>query len=296
MLNVLTEVTHQFIQVVAAQEQHNLVKEARQLAQQTLDSLSQQVRAGKTPEADLWRAQAALARAEIAVQRAAQGVRTARITLSTYWADPAPSFSVAADLYGTPPALDLPDVQAQLATNPDILLLAEDLQVRTAALRQARSEGRSKLEWNLGVRHMQTTDDTAMVAGISMPLGSTKRASGAIATARAEQQGIQLALDSTHIQLQAELRRLFEEHQQAVSELTALRTQVLPALKRAERETTAGFERGRYSYLEFNLAQHELLDAQQAYIETAVRVQGTRIDLERITGAALNKKISEVNP
>lgn len=129
-----------------------------------------------------------------------------------------------------------------------------------------------------------------------MPLGTTKRATGVIATATAQQAGAEQAHRSTRIRLQAELAGLFEEQQQAVSELEMLRTRVVPALKRALQETAQGFDLGRYSYLELTLAQGELLDAQLAVIDAAQRVQYTRIELERLTGAAFTEQHTEVAP
>ncbi len=296
-LDVLSSVTHQFIQLIAAQEQLALQKEANQLAQKTLQSLTRLVQAGRTPDAELLRGKAAFARAEIALQQAEQNVRNERLKLSAFWADPTPDFTFAkADIYALPPAVELPYLQSQLSNNPDLLLLADIVKVRAASLRQARTGGRSDLTWSAGVRRLQESGDSAMVVGLSMPLGSSRRATGAITTATAEQQSAELEHDSTRIQLESELTGLFEQHQQALNELNTLRAQVLPALKSAQRTTAEGFEAGRYSYLEFNLAQNELLDAQQAFIEAASRVQQTRIELERLTGASLSQQNSEVTP
>jgi outer membrane protein, heavy metal efflux system len=78
--------------------------------------------------------------------------------------------------------------------------------------------------------------------------------------------------------------------------VNVLRDQVLPSLKKAMRSTADAFDRGRYSYLELNLAQNQLLDAQQALVEAAARMQETRIELERMIGSPLNEQNFEVNP
>lgn len=296
-LDVLTSVTHQFIQLVTAQEQLALQKDASQLAQKTLQSLTRLVQAGRTPDAELLRGKAALARAEIALQQAEQNVRNERLKLSAFWADPTPDFMFAtADIYALPPTVALSYLQDQLSNNPDLLLLADIVKVRAANVRQARTGNRPDLTLSAGVRRLQESGDSAMVVGLSVPLGSGRRATGAITTASAEQQSAELEHDSTRIQLQAELTGLFEQHQQALNELNTLRTQVLPALKSAQRTTAEGFAAGRYSYLELNLAQNELLDAQEAFIEAASRVQQTRIELERLTGSALSQQNVEVTP
>ncbi|UUA74946.1 TolC family protein [Cellvibrio sp. QJXJ] len=296
-LDLLSDVTRQFLQLVAAQEQLAIRTEADQLARNTMDSLRKLVQAGRIPEAELLRAEAGLARTSIALQQAKQQVRSERLRLSGYWADPTPDFQTAqGDLYALPPSISLPELESRLDANPDLAMLATEINLRAAELREARSNRRGDLEWSAGIRRLEETGDSAAVVGLSMPLGTTKRATGAIATATAQQSGAEQAHLSARVRLQAELAGLFEEQQQAVSELEMLRTRVVPALKRARHETAQGFDLGRYSYLELTLAQGELLDAQLAVIDAAQRVQYTRIELERLTGAAFTEQHTEVAP
>ncbi|QEY15952.1 TolC family protein [Cellvibrio sp. KY-GH-1] len=296
-LDLLSDVTRQFLQLIAAQEQLAIRTEADQLARNTMDSLRKLVQAGRIPEAELLRAEAGLARTSIALQQARQQVRGERLRLSGYWADPTPDFQTAqGDLYALPPSISLPELESRLDANPDLTMLATEIDLRAAELREARSNRRGDLEWSAGIRRLEETGDSAAVVGLSMPLGTTKRATGVIATATAQQAGAEQAHRSTRIRLQAELAGLFEEQQQAVSELEMLRTRVVPALKRALQETAQGFDLGRYSYLELTLAQGELLDAQLAVIDAAQRVQYTRIELERLTGAAFTEQHTEVAP
>jgi len=294
-LDVLSGVTRQFLALVAAQEQLALHTEANRIAQDTLSSLRRQVQAGRLPEAEVLRAQAGLARANVALKQAEQAVRRERLLLSAQWADPTPDFQIVqGDLYALPPSVSLSDLQSRLANNPDLLLLTSEIDVRSAELREARSNRRGDIEWSAGVRRLQDSGDSAAVVGVSVPLGSGRRASGSIATATAQQAGAQQAHDSARIRLEAELIGLADEQQQAINELGTLRNEVIPALRRALKATGDGFEQGRYSYLELTLAQGELLDAQLAVVDAAERVQQTRIELERLTGAALTKKNIEV--
>ncbi len=112
-LDVLAQVTRQFIAVAAAQEQLMLLQQTRELAQQTVHTLNKQVQAGRTPEAELLRAKAAIARATIDVQKAEQLLKIERVKLSVFWADATPDFAqVKADLFVIPvsqagPALHL---------------------------------------------------------------------------------------------------------------------------------------------------------------------------------------------
>lgn len=296
-LDVLAAVTRQFITVLAAQEQLALQQEAQQLAEQTLASLSVQVTAARLPEAELLRANAALAQAGIAVQNAAQELRSERIRLGAYWANTDPDFDrVQADLYALAPAVSLAELLAQVDTNPDLELLASDVQLRAAELRAAQTLRDPNLQWNAGIRRLQSSSDTAFVVGASMPLGASQRASGAINAAMANQAVAELEHANARVQLQAEVMGLYEAHSQALAEVSALQTAVLPPLTEALAATAAAFDLGRYSYLELNMAQRQLLDARQSLIAAAARAHTLSTDIERLSAAALRADPALVPP
>ena len=287
VLDLVAAVNYRFIALIAAQEQLQLQAQAQQLAQSLVTSLSKRVQAGRAPQEELLRARAAQAKAALDVSRARQQAQLEALKLSAYWADSTPDFTLAqGDLYALTNSASLAEWQARLAQNPDLLLLADESRLRAAELRKTQAEGQMTLGWSAGVRQLQMTDDTALVAGITIPLASGKRASGAISKARAEQDAATFAADSAKVQLEARLNQVYSTHQLALVELSSLRDQILPLLQDAHRATATAFDQGRYSSLELALAQRELLEARAALINAALRAHETRIELERLTASA----------
>jgi len=292
-LDLLTQVTQQFIAIAAAQEQLKLLQQNQQLAQENVTSLAKQVQVGRTPEAELLRAKASLARATIDVQKTQQQLKSERVKLSAFWTSSPASISaltfsqVEADLFSLPPLVPLPTLISKLDTNPDLAVLGDEVYLRAAELKQAQAERKANIEWNAGVRRLQVSDDSALVLGVTMPLGSANRAAGAITTASANQAGAEQEQSATRIKLHSQLISLHGTYEQALAEVNSLRSDVLPLLKQALRATADGFQQGRYSYLELNLAQRELLNEQLALIDSAARAYELSADIERITGAAL---------
>lgn len=292
-LDLLTQVTQQFIAIAAVQEQLKLLQQSQQLAQENVTSLAKQVQVGRTPEAELLRAKASLARALIDAQKTQQQLKSERIKLSAFWANSqtiitAPTFTqVEADLFSLPPLVPLPTLISKLDANPDLAVLGDEVHLRAAELKQAQAERKANLEWSAGVRRLQVSDDSALVLGMSMPLGSANRAAGTIITASANQAGAEQEQNAARIKLHTQLISLHGAYEQALAEVTSLRNDVLPLLKQALRATADGFQQGRYSYLELNLAQRELLNEQLALIDSAARAHELSADIERITGAAL---------
>lgn len=296
-LVVLTELTHHFIDLAGIQAQLALKEEASHLVAETVATLTRQINTGRIPEAELLRAKAALAQTTIEVLKTRQQFNSKRRQLSAFWSEPAPTFNtIEADLLVLPALPPLSQLINRLHNNPDVMLLADAVRLRAAELQQQHSEQKPSLEWSAGVRRLQETNDSALVFGISIPLASSQRAAGAIASANAKQQGAEHQQQTALIQIKAQLVNAVEDYEQTLQEIHSLQTDVLPLLKQAIQATENMFNQGRYSYLELNLAQHELLDAQLSLIDAAVRAQNTRIDIERITDSALSTINTEVKP
>ncbi len=287
VLDVVAGVNGQFITLLAAQAQVQLAQEAQALAQALSDGLVKRVKAGSTPQAELLRARASLARAAIALDRARQQQREAVLLLSAHWAEPNPGFNQAlGDLFQVPAPAPLAQWQARLANNSDLALLADISHLSAAQARLAEAEGKLSLGWSAGVRQYQEGNDTALVLGLNIPLASGRRASGALQTARAQQGVAELAEASARTRLQSHLQQTYSAHQQALAEVQLLREQVVPLLQQASGDTATAFAQGRYSSLELALAQRELLEARADLISAALRAHQTRIELERLTAAA----------
>ncbi len=54
--------------------------------------------------------------------------------------------------------------------NPAIEIFASEERLREAELQLAKTQSSTDIGWSVGVRQFQDTDDTALVAGVSIPL------------------------------------------------------------------------------------------------------------------------------
>src|SRR5690606_5121268 len=126
-LDVLAEVTRQFIHVASDQEQRALSQRAVELAGDTVAAVGRRVDAGRAPQAELRRARVALARAELEQEHAEHELRSSRRTLAALWGDPRARFGpVAADLYRMPAPAGFDRLAARLEANPDFLRFASE--------------------------------------------------------------------------------------------------------------------------------------------------------------------------
>ena len=92
-LNLLSEVTRRYIDVIAAQERLLLANQATLLAKETLQEVKNRSKAGVTPEAEVKRAIAALEHAKLIASSEQQQLHYSKMTLAMMWRETSPSFT-----------------------------------------------------------------------------------------------------------------------------------------------------------------------------------------------------------
>lgn len=293
-LDVLAEVTRRFVAVAVADERVSLAAEGTALARSTADEVGRRVRAARSPEAEVLRARAALARANLAEERARLQLSAARQALAGTWGADRPDFgAVQADIYGRPSLREFADLVASLNGNPDFLRFASEGRLRDAELRLVASRRRPDLELSAGVRRFQESRDQALVLGIAVPLAGARRNAPALAEAEALR-GESLAGEAAaRAAARTRLSGLYGELRQAGREVDELRDTVLPQLRQALDATRYAYDRGRYGYVELADAQREFLEARGALIDAAGLARDLLIDIERLTGEPLVIPASE---
>ena len=131
---------------------------------------------------------------------------------------------------------------------------------------------------------MESTDDYAMVAGITIPLALRNRNQGRISEARAVISQTRAETAAAKIRIETTLFVLYESLQHSLHRATTLQNEIIPRVESALAETRTAYERGRYSYLEWRTVQAELLDARRKLIEASIDAHRQVIEIERLTG------------
>lgn len=286
-LDVLAEVSRQFVHVASDQEQLKLTRLATELAQRTVAEVRRRVQAARSPTVELHRARIVLARAEVEQEHAEHELITSRTRLAALWGAGTADFgAVAGDLYQLPQDREYEVLSTQLATSPDWLRFATEARQRDADLRLAEARARSPFTVSAGVRRLQEDGDAALVAGLSLPLFGARTAQPAIAEARALRAGVESSAAAAKIKAETRLFELVQELRHSITEAAMLRDQVLPQMEQALRETEYAWQRGRYSTLEWVDAQRERVAVQRALIEAAANAHLFHAEIERLTAAA----------
>lgn len=260
------------------------------LAEETVSAVHKRVTAGKTPGAELARARAELARRQLAYEDIEHELRSAIRLLASQWGETQPGFThLEGDIFSLPATLPFATLKTQFERSPDFTRLMAEKRLLQAQLRLAESQSNPPWRVNLGLRHIETTNDQAMVAGISLPFGERSRNTGNIIAARENLSQTVAQADALKVRFETMLYVLYEELQHSLHRIDAYRGDILPQLEEALKETRKAYNLGRYSYFEWRSVQAELLAARSTLVESSIDAHLKVIEIERLTGVPMEK-------
>lgn len=288
-LDAAAETARLYLMSLAQQEQLNLADEAVELAKQTISVVARRVEAGRTPKADLARAEVDLSRTELEREDFEHRLTTSIRQLAAQWGETNPTFSsVRGDLADLPKQDSFEALLARVDLNPSLRRFLSERRLREAELRQIEADAKADWRVTAGVRQLQLTDDQAVVAGITIPLGAEKRNQGRVATARANLARSEADRAVTRVQIETRLFALYEELKHSLHRAFTLRDDILPRMETALSETLRAYEMGRYSYFELRAAQDEALRARTEATVALIDAHRNIIDIEALTGTAVS--------
>jgi len=261
-----------------------------QLAEETIESVSKRVKAGKTPKAELSRAQAELARTKLEREDIEHELLSAHRRLAAQWGETIPTFvRVEGDITRLPQVASFEVLKSQLPQNPEFARLLSDQLLKKSALQLALAQDKPNWRVNAGIRHINNGRDQAFVAGITIPIGKRTRNPGRIAEARANLARTNSEEQAARVRIETALFVMHEKLQHSLHIIKTVSGEIIPPLEQALTETRRAYNLGRYSYLELRSVQAELLDAHNALVEASIDAHQNIIEIERLTGVRIAK-------
>lgn len=287
-VEMAAETARRFLDVLEIQGRAELATNSVELAERMVEAVDHRVRAGRTPQADLSRARARLARANMEASDLTHAARAARVRLAAQWGSTTPDFErVTGDPFDLPAPVSLARLLPRLERNPERLVQLRRARLDEANVRLAEARSRPPWEARFGVRRIEATDDHALVAGVTVPLAFRDRNQGNIAAARAAAERSATESAVVDVRSEAALSVHHDALQRSRARALALADEVLPPLEAALAQTRAAYELGRYGLQEWTAVQAEVLDARLARLAASIRARRHVIEIERLTGARI---------
>lgn len=296
-VDALAEVASRFVHVLADQERLQATQRAVVLAEAASKAVKARVEAGAASPVQASRAEIAVARARIEAEHAEHELRSSRVALSTQWGETDLQFEkVAGNLFALTEPEPFEGYVRSLHNSPGLLAFASEQRLIEARARLVQAQSRPSINVNVGVRRLEAFDDSALVAGISVPLGTAKRARSEARVVEAERISLVLREQSHRLELHSTLFGVYQELLHARTEAQALRDEIGPQAQQMLETTQAGYRAGRFSFLELADAQRQLLDIDLDAISAAEQFHIQLIDLERITGQPVGTSVTGESP
>jgi cobalt-zinc-cadmium efflux system outer membrane protein len=287
-IDVLTETTKAFLEVLAAQEQLAVAEDLVKVADEVLASVSRRVRAGSTSPVEENRAKVELETSQIDRDRALHALAAARKQLSATWGGTTPAFSEAAgSLEDIPMLPSLEVLQLRIEQSPILARWASELDHRRAALELERSRGTPDLSLGAGVRYLREAEDAALVVELGLPLPVFDRSQGASQAAVMRVRRAEEERRATAVRAKTQLAVSYEVLLAAKSEVEALRDHALPEAETAFQSAQDAYLRGSMRFTDVLDTERLLFELKSRYFDALVRYHGAVVDIEELTGESL---------
>ncbi|MBL4775391.1 MAG: TolC family protein [Mariprofundus sp.] len=289
-LDAAAETARRYLISLAYQARRANADKSIQLAKETVKAVSKRVKAGKAFKSELFRSQAELARRKLEHERVEYEQLSANRRLAAQWGETTLTFTrVEGYITTLPQVASLEIFQSRLQQNPEFARLLSNQRLKEAELQLALAQDKPSWRVNAGVRYLRDSNDTALIAGITIPFGERTKNPGRIAEARANLAQTSSEEQATRIRIETTLYVMYKKIQHSLHAINTLRSEIIPPLEQALTETRNAYNIGRYSYLELRTVQAELLDAHNALIETSIDAHRNMIEIERLTGVRIAK-------
>jgi outer membrane protein, heavy metal efflux system len=288
-IDVLSKTAGDYVGLLAAQRRLGIAKQTLELAQRVFDVVGERVDAGKVSPVERAKARVELAQAQLGLEQAQRAVLASRVRLASNWGSTDPQFErLGGDFDRTvaPPTVEA--LLEKVEQNPDIAAWAADAALRKAQVDLAMAQRIPDLTVEGGVRRFNEIEETAFVAGISMPLMVFDRNQGGIRAARLRVlQGGRLE-QAARVQIRTAVVETFQILDTAFISVQTTRDTIVPSAELAFSAAEEAFRQGKIGALGLLDAERTLFDARRQLTAALTMYHLAVIASERLIGASLH--------
>ena len=287
-LDVFTQVTKRYVELVAAQQRVELADSLLSLSERFYESVRTQVETGEVSPLEEKRARIVLSNARIERERAVRQRRAARKSLAATWGEPDPAFRGAAGRLDSVTAIpDQDTLVALLDRNPDLARWETETAYRRQLVELEEARRIPDPTLRFGGVEFGGRGERAFVAGIEWPLPLFDRNQGAIQEARFRVRRARSRRAEAIVSFRDSLSAAYERLATAHREARTLGREALPAARETFHGVQEGYERGKFDLLRVLDARRTLVETANQYLDALAAYHRTRAEVERLLGGPL---------
>ena len=276
-LELAAAVQRSFLDILIAQQIEAIAKQQLSIEEGLQSEALRRVRGYKDPLFVETRAAARVAQAQIAVEQSQAQLRNARDALASFWGGNGDDLDVVGELVlGGNQKVELAEADQAL----------EEARVARASAAVIVEQTRKTQDYtvNGGTRFIKGTNDIALVAGITIPLGRFDRNQGNIERARAERLRLELTAEANRLERLRRRASLGAEANRALSRAEAIKSEVYPRVATTLAQVREGYNRGGFSFRDMQDAADAIIIAQDKWLTAMIEYRDLQTELDRLTG------------
>ena len=276
-LELAASVQRSFLDILIAQQIEAIAEQQLSIEQGLQSEALRRVRGYKDPLFVETRAAARVAQARIALEQWRAKLRNARNALASFWGGNGDDLAVDG-------ALMLGGNQRTGLAEAD--QAREEARVARASAAVTVEQTRKTQDYTIngGTRFIKGTNDVALVAGISIPLGRFDRNQGNIERAQAERLRLELTAEANRLKRLRALASLGAEADRALSRARAIKSEVYPRAAKTLAQVREGYNRGGFSFRDIQDAADAIIRAQDNWLAAMIEYRDLQTEIDRLTG------------
>jgi outer membrane protein, heavy metal efflux system len=227
--------------------------------------------------------------AELAIEQVRSRRQAALTLLASYWGGDAADLQPQGELLAI-----APDGSALAAA--DSVLAEAELERARAAIAYERTRATQDYTWSAGARYLRGTNDVALVAGITIPLGRYDRNEGNIARAEAERRRIEAQTEAGRQNRLRRLTNLIANAEAARLRAQRLVSEVYPLNTRTLAQVREGYNRGGFNFQNVQDAADAIIATQADWLTAVTEYRDLLTEIDRLTGRFDAPQLTETRP
>ncbi len=288
-LDVLAETSRRYYQVLRLQSLQSVVAQRIEQERQALEVIERRAQAGAVGQADVSKMALRLAHSQANQQLLADELSLAKTRLAAMWMDESDFDMVKGDLSQWPTLPDSATLNTAIETAPKYLYYQAHRRLAESRLQLAKANGYNNIDFGVGFRRFEKSDDQALIFNVSMPLTFENPNRGRITAAYAEKELADAQGEFSLAELKLELAEIQQRMLANSRRVTAVTERLLPYAQTLLKDTENGYQQGQYSVFQWVDAQTELFELRRQLIETQTRIYLQLLELERVTGQSMTQ-------
>lgn len=292
-LELVRDVKMAFYRALAAERKVDAAEGLLTLNHSLADAARKHVAAGDATEQEQLRAEIESERASVEVTTAQRDLVEARKTLATLLGRPREPLGL---LEGTlRETVELPVLANLPAAHPKLRAALANRERADLEWRRARLEPLPDVTLGVAAGRDEAANERLMEFRVTLPLPLFDRTQGRQRETRALAEIAKLELTSTEQKLVEQLDNTVARLRAARDQVDAYRTRILPKAEEALRLVRAGFDAGKFAFLDMADTQRTVAESRLAYYDKLLELNVTAAELEALLASDLSSASPETN-